>query len=989
MCAASQIAHAQDFWLGISTALQSLKGDRIMRKCVYSFLAILFPSGALWLPSIGAQEAKGSIAGTVKDPSNSALTGALVELQPGGRRAVSDDQGQYRITGLPPGEYTLTASYLGFSPFTKSVKVDAGQVANVDAVLTVASRNDQLIVTAEQLQGETEAINIERTADNIVQVLPARVINSLPNTNIADAVGRAPSVTLERDEGEGKYIQIRGTEPRLSNVTVNGVTIPPPEGNVRNIKLDVIPASLVDRIEVNKTLSANQDADAIGGSVNLVTRTATDRPTIDFEGQGGYTPIQDGRWLDSFNGNIGQRFGAEKKLGVLFGGTYDWNGRGIDDVEPGPTNDVDAISGKNIAVVPTIDVREYRYYRTRWGFAGGLDYRLGPGSSAYLKGLFSDFHDFGDTWVYTYNAGTNPSQSGGITSYDNTGSMEFRHYIRRPDQQIFSASTGARHDLTSTLITYEFAISRSHQYGGFPTTYFRNGPSGVQFNVDTMDPYRPRYVVVGCGPIFDPTKYFMTQQEFIDDHASQLSLQGAASLARRYTAGSHQGTFELGFKVINSNKTRFSHNPFYDAPPSTLTLNQALGTFTNPNYYDRSYQLGPLTDYNQIVNLVTKNFSSFSFNSNKTHLQNDANNYDGTERIVAGYLMNSINFGKSRLQAGVRFEGTDESYTANRVNLNAATGKWESTVPNPGGGSYINVMPSVQWQYLLTQSTNLRATYGMGISRPNFSDLVPSIKFNPNNSPPSVVLGNPGLKATHANNFDVLVEHFFQPLGILQAGFFYKDLTDPIYNTTQKGAGQYAGFQVQQSINGPSAHITGFEASWEQRLSFLPGLLRGLGVAANYSYTTSQVSFPAFFSSTVFGGEGRTDHPALLRQAPNTWNLGATYDKARFSMRFGVSHNDANIYAYNFVHDPTTPNSDSDPILGLKGPNGDIYLYAHTQFDIQGSYRMYRGLQLVISGLNLSNEVFGFYQGSPIYPVQREFYKPSIIFGMRWSSSVE
>ena len=964
-----------------------------MRKFVYSFVAMLVLSQVLWLPSVAAQEAKGSIAGTVKDSSNSALTGALVELQPGGRRAVSDDQGQYKFTDLAPGEYTLTASYLGFSPFTMTVKVDAGQVANVDAELAVASRNDQLIVTAERLQGETEAINIERTADNIVQVLPARVINSLPNTNIADAVGRAPSVTLERDEGEGKYIQIRGTEPRLSNVTVNGVTIPPPEGNVRNIKLDVIPSSLVDRIEVNKTLSANQDADAIGGSVNLVTRTASDKPTISFEGEGGYTPIQDGRWLDSFNGNIGQRFGAEKKLGVLFGGTYDWNGRGIDDVEPSPGT-ANLPNGTPIALTSSVDTREYRYYRTRYGFAGGLDYRLGPGSSAYLKGLFSDFHDFGDTWVYTYNAPDTPlTQVGGITTFDykngNPGNMQFRHYIRRPDQQILSASTGARHDLTSTLITYEFAVSRSHQYGAFPTTYFNNGPSDVQFNVDTTDPFRPRYVAVGGTPIFDPTKYFMTQQEFIDEHAAQLSLQGAASVARRYTVGSHLGTFELGFKVINSQKTRFSNDPFFDAPNSKLGLNQALGTFTNPNYYDRSYQLGPLTDYDKIVNLVTTNFSSFTFNSNKTHLQNDANNYDGTERIVAGYLMNSINFGNSRLQAGVRFEGTDESYTANRVNLNAATGKWESTVPNPGGGSYINTMPSVQWQYLLTPNTNLRATYGMGISRPNFSDLVPSIKFNPNNSPPSVVLGNPDLKATRANNFDVLVEHFFQPLGILQAGFFYKDLTDPIYNTTQKGTAQFAGFQVQQSINGPSAHITGFEASWEQRLSFLPGLLRGLGVAANYGYTTSQVSFPASFSSTVLGGEGRTDHPALLRQAPNTWNLGATYDKARFSMRFGVSHNDANIYAYNFVHDPTTPNSDGDPILGLKGPNGDLYLYAHTQFDIQGSYRMYKGLELVVSGLNLTNEVFGFYQGSPIYPTQREFYKPSVIFGMRWSSSAE
>jgi hypothetical protein len=146
---------------------------------------------------------------------------------------------------------------------------------------------------------------------------------------------------------------------------------------------------------------------------------------------------------------------------------------------------------------------------------------------------------------------------------------------------------------------------------------------------------------------------------------------------------------------------------------------------------------------------------------------------------------------------------------------------------------------------------------------------------------------------------------------------------------------------------------------------------------------------PVGFSSAAAGGEGRIDHPSLQRQAPNTWNLGFTYDKSRFSMRFGVSHNDANIYAYGYVHDPTIPNVDRDPILGLKGPLADQYLYAHTQFDVQGSYRVYRGLEFVASGLDLSNEVFGFYTGSPIYPNQREYYQPTVILGVRWMSAAE
>src|SRR6202043_2991921 len=134
-----------------------------------------------------------------------------------------------------------------------------GQVSHVDAVMQVAGVSEEVTVSAGRQRGEAQALNRERTADNIVQVLPAEVITSLPNTNIADAVGRLPGVSLERDEGEGKYIQIRGTEPRLSNVTIDGIHVPSPEGT-RVVKLDVIPADLVESIEINKTLSANQDA---------------------------------------------------------------------------------------------------------------------------------------------------------------------------------------------------------------------------------------------------------------------------------------------------------------------------------------------------------------------------------------------------------------------------------------------------------------------------------------------------------------------------------------------------------------------------------------------------------------------------------------------------------------------------------------------------------------------------------------------------------
>jgi len=292
-----------------------------------------------------------------------------------------------------------------------------------------------------------------------------------------------------------------------------------------------------------------------------------------------------------------------------------------------------------------------------------------------------------------------------------------------------------------------------------------------------------------------------------------------------------------------------------------------------------------------------------------------------------------------------------------------------------GQQSYTDVLPSVQLQYSLGGNMNIRAAYGRGIARPNFSDLPPSATIDQSGlgGLTKVHTGNSNLKPTHAHNFDLLFEKYLKTVGIIQAGWFYKALSDPIYAVaTIPTTGPFAGDQVTQPINGPSAHITGIEMAWQQHLTFLPGLLNGMGVSANYSYTTSRASFPASF--------GRSDHPALLRQAPNNWNFDTTYDKGPISARMGLTHNDANIFAYQFQDG-----------VDAKGPLGDQYLYPHTQVDAQVSYRLphARDVQAVASFLNLTNEVFGFYFGSEKYPIQREYYNRTYSFGLRWTPTLQ
>jgi TonB-dependent receptor len=1011
------------WWSNIRGALIALGG-----------LCLLSVTAAAGSVTAVPESARGYLVGTVTDSSGAVIPSAEIKLSPLNISAVSDAEGAYRVNDIPAGDYTVTVSYVGFAPQSMPVHIDAGQTATLNLALKATSAGEQILVTAERPHGEAEAINETRTADNLLQVMPAEVIRSLPNANVADAIGRFPSVTLYRIEGEGVYIQVRGTEPRLTNVTVDSITIPAPEPTVRQVRLDVIPSGMVDEIQISKTLLANMDGNGIGASVNLKTKEATEKPTLSLFGDGGYTNILNGRGSYDFGGTAGKRFGGSKRLGILGDATFDYSGRGIDNIQPA----LDPLSNFATPFYDNNTIREYRYYRTRYGFDGSTDYRLTTNTTLYAHGFYTDLKDWGDKWYYspvskaisgTAASPTYPSATAASSA------PKFYTSSKRPNASVGTLIFGGRTVHKDSLFLYQVSASRGYEVDSAgnpkadfswvgPTQYCNYVPSA---QTDIYHPHFGNCDNNNSSALLNAANWQFKDITIPGGKNAQLNLTAQTSYAKSYSWYGHFGTFETGFKFSNDHQTQDSTERVFDSFPSSAPLMSALlGDFNNTDYFNGTYFGG---HYGPVANMITAqtytlaNYQGTNLDGQKTAADIYPNLFHTVEQITAGYIMNALDFGKLHVNTGLRIESTKDltfgynltlfdSYVAKTgtytgattpLNYNVCPNNTAPVAPAPGdcytfagvnnNPAYIDLLPSVQLRYGLTPDSALRFVASRGVARPDPYQLVPYVTEDSTASPIAVTIGNPALRPEHANNYDLLYEKYLQPLGLIQAGFFYKQLTAPQVAITIPGCStqpcfansyfppatagviaQYPGDAITQYANGQNAHLWGVELSFQQHFNYLPGVLSGLGMSLNYSYTSSREK----------GLPLRTDHPTTIDQSPNTVKFSPTYDTKRLSVRAGFAYDQASLFQYEYTS-PTYVTGADPSGLGPSGPSGDIWTLSHFQIDAQASYRFYKGLSAVVSGLNLNNEVFGYYQGSTQFINQREYYKPTYSGGLRYN----
>lgn len=476
-------------------------------------------------------DAPGAIAGRVTDSAAAAIAGASVRLLGTSYVARTREDGSFRMENVAPGTYSVRVTQFGFASDSATLTVPSGGVVRLTMQLRPVAFALEGVMSVARRMGETPsaALDFQKEATNLVTVLPGDVIRALPNYNAAEAAGRMPDVSLERDEGEGKFVQIRGTEPRLSNVTLDGVHLPGTERGNRIVKLDDVPSDILGAIEVSKTLTADQDADAIGGSINLVTKTPEGPPR-------GYLAAQYGH-ISLLNHSLGQggltyggRFGPDSKLGVLIGGSVDRTDRVINDLEPAWNVDN---AGRSYPV--EWSQRDYLYYRSRFGVGGDVDYRFNDHSSVYLKGLWSLFKNHGATYVYDI-ATNGDSLGAGPTGYGTGASLTREVYLRTPDEQLWGLTAGGRHDVNAWTLDYAANVAGTRQ----SITDYRFNPfvysDSLTFKYDASNTEMPRYQYLSANEqarAFDPKNYRLLSYFANNGLTTGRSLGGQFTRPRR------------------------------------------------------------------------------------------------------------------------------------------------------------------------------------------------------------------------------------------------------------------------------------------------------------------------------------------------------------------------------------------------------------------------------------------------------------------------
>lgn len=879
-------------------------------------------------PEASAQAGAGAIAGRVVDSVTGApLAGVDITLDGTPYTTATDRTGAFRLTGVPTGAYTLLALYLGHADERADVTVTASQTVTVDVKLAPANFSETVQVTGDPIgQGQAQALNQQRTAPNIQNIISADQIGRFPDPNAAEAAQRIPGVSIARDQGEGRYVLIRGTEPRLNSMMIDGERIPAPEGELRQVALDAVPADQLQSIEVSKAVTPDMDADSIGGAVNLITKQAVGRPTLLFSGAGGYNALQRSGDQQSFSGTAGRRI-RDGRVGLLVGGSASSLSRGSENFEA-EYDDGD---------LDDLQLRDYQIVRKRYGLNLTGDVRVNDNTSFVVRGLFNEFKD---------------QERGNFVDF-NIGSNRIDNLLKNRDQNqhIRSLSGSGQHVLGGATLDYRLAWAESEEHQPDRLDpIFRQ--SNVQFSpnvsASSIDPDNIQPNPSRNNPLTATLDSW--ESEIFKTTDRDITASANLRMALRTSGGS--ATFlKVGGKVKDKRKRRDQQEGVAEPTSRVLFTDLQDTGFRNDrflNFFPAGYAPFPGISADASRAL----YNALPDSAKEINRESDAASYDASETVSAGYAMAELYIGdKLLLLPGVRVEATSLDYSGFDVQYDE-DGDYLSTTPVSGNDSYAQFLPGFHLRYSIDPSTNIRAAYTRTLARPNYYDLVPyQLVFQED---ADIERGNPALRPTTSNNLDLLFERYFQSVGVISTGVFYKRLNDYIFPFRFREVNFGDTYAVTQPQNGDSASLWGMEVAFQNQLRFLPGPLSGLGIYGNYTWTDSSARFP-----------DRDEDSTLPGQSAHLGNFALSYEKYGFSARTSWNFHGKYIDAIG------------------DGADEDVYYDNHTQWDVNVSQKLTRNIRVYADFLNLTNAPLRYYIGTSDRPIQNEFYRWWTMLGVK------
>lgn len=933
----------------------------------------------------------GVITGRITDAATGDyLPGANVILAGTAYGTASGRAGEFRITNVPPGSYTFTVDYIGYEKYSTEVALAEDESIVHDAALNVSYVTMDEIVVEGLRQGQAKALSQQKSSDRIMNIVSAEQIERFPDPNVAEALQRLPGVSVQKDHGEGRYVIIRGTAARLNTTFINGEAIPSPEDDNRNVSLDVIPSDLMSYIEVTKALTPDMDGDAIGGSVNLITKNAFDYDgqIIKFDVSGGYRNLR-GDLGQKLTFTYGNQF-MDGKLGLLFGASYNNSDMATDNLElewadsyetvtdvvdefevdeddPTDTTFIYVVDEADGLVLDDMQQRLYDLRRQRIGFNLTLNYKPNDQSNFHFRFLNNTYTDEETRQMLRVRFGksVDDEEAGsGYKSITNESGTVVRAPIyrelkaRKSVSVIQSIAVGGDHHFSNFDLDYNFSTSFANELRD-PSrdVVFKRKKFNLDYNI--KDHKYPTFTVTNDKDFNDFSEFEFDEMEYKDGEKTlDEDITATFNISYPYSFGSSVGSFKFGGKYRGKTKESDKTNELlyeWDGEDDLMATDFEMET-DGDDYMDENYVHSQGIDPDKFDDFWKDNSD---FESERGLEANYYETWDATEKVTAFYGMTTLNFGKMMLLAGARVEMTSTTYNGWEGDLEEAEDEGPEGVMKEIGGSkdYTNVLPMIHLRYNPDNRTVIRGAFTKSFARPDYIDLVPFKMFEDG----ELTTGNLELEPTVSTNLDLMVEYYVGSLGIISGGFFSKTLTDYIYYKLDKYDEETVeGFDEVEEwlrpVNGKDATLSGFEFSWQQQLTFLPGALNGLGIYLNYTSITSEAKYYDRESTTLPG------------QANNIYNFALSYEKSGFTGRLSVNFHGKYI-------DEVGDDEDED-----------IWYNSNTQIDFSAIYNLMSNIALYADLININNSPLEYYQGDPDnnLPIQRELYSFGARFGIKY-----